>query len=156
MGRRPKPTAIKILQGNPGKRALNRREPRPCRLEAALARPPAWLAGEGRELWDRLVPALAAQGLATEADVEALALLCSSWGDWRAACDALAVNGATMAARSGARVPRPEVAIAARASRRVREWLTEFGLTPAARRGRAPLPTNPQADPMAELLEVIR
>ena len=28
-GRKPKPTAVKVLEGNPGKRSLNRQEPKP-------------------------------------------------------------------------------------------------------------------------------
>ncbi|MEQ8198694.1 MAG: phage terminase small subunit P27 family, partial [Clostridiaceae bacterium] len=28
-GRKPKPTAIKVLEGNPGKRPLNKNEPKP-------------------------------------------------------------------------------------------------------------------------------
>lgn len=39
-GRKPKPTAIKELEGNPGKRPLNANEPRP---ERKAPRCPAWL-----------------------------------------------------------------------------------------------------------------
>jgi len=28
-GRKPKPTALKIIEGNPGKRPLNKNEPKP-------------------------------------------------------------------------------------------------------------------------------
>ena len=28
-GRKPKPTAVKVLEGNPGKRSLNTAEPKP-------------------------------------------------------------------------------------------------------------------------------
>ncbi|HZK10243.1 MAG TPA: phage terminase small subunit P27 family, partial [Clostridia bacterium] len=30
-GRKPKPTALKVLEGNPGKRPLNKNEPQPER-----------------------------------------------------------------------------------------------------------------------------
>ena len=39
-GRKPKPTAMKELEGNPGKRPLNPNEPRP---ERKAPRCPAWL-----------------------------------------------------------------------------------------------------------------
>ena len=40
-GRKPKPTAIKELEGNPGKRPLNANEPKP---ERKAPRCPGWLA----------------------------------------------------------------------------------------------------------------
>jgi hypothetical protein len=43
-GRRPKPTAIRVLEGNPGKRAINRREPIPT----GSPEPPAFLKGAAR------------------------------------------------------------------------------------------------------------
>ena len=30
-GRKPKPTAVKVLEGNPGKRSLNTNEPKPVK-----------------------------------------------------------------------------------------------------------------------------
>ena len=41
-GRKPKPTAVKALEGNPGKRSLNTGEPKP---EKKAPRCPAWLEG---------------------------------------------------------------------------------------------------------------
>ena len=42
-GRKPKPTAVKVLEGNPGKRGLNAGEPKP---EKKAPRCPAWLEAE--------------------------------------------------------------------------------------------------------------
>ena len=39
-GRKPKPTAIKELEGNPGKRKLNKKEPKP---EKGMPVCPEWL-----------------------------------------------------------------------------------------------------------------
>ena len=44
-GRKPKPTALKLLEGNPGKRPLNDREPVPPR---AALKCPAWLLPEAK------------------------------------------------------------------------------------------------------------
>lgn len=68
----PKPTALKILTGNPGKRKLNDREPMP---EPRCA-PPAWLAPEALVEWKRQAPPLERLGLLTEIDGEAFATLC--------------------------------------------------------------------------------
>jgi len=40
MGNRPKPTALKLLQGNPGRRPINKAEPKPKRGIPAM---PKWL-----------------------------------------------------------------------------------------------------------------
>jgi phage terminase small subunit len=56
-GRRPKPTRLKLLTGNPGKRPLNETEPRP---EAAIPECPVVLGPVARQEWDRLVLALSA------------------------------------------------------------------------------------------------
>jgi phage terminase small subunit len=58
-GRKPKPTARKIAAGNPGKRALNKDEP-----DFGLVtniEPPEWIAGEARDMWERVVPLLCGQ-----------------------------------------------------------------------------------------------
>ena len=45
-GRKPKPTAVKVLEGNPGKRSLNTGEPKP---DKKAPRCPAWLEDEAKE-----------------------------------------------------------------------------------------------------------
>ena len=45
-GRKPKPTALKALEGNPGKRPLNEHEPMPPK---ATLRCPAWLEAEAKK-----------------------------------------------------------------------------------------------------------
>ena len=72
MGRRgpaPKPTALKRLQGNPGKRALNDSEPRPT---ATMPRCPTHLQGEARAEWRRVARGLHDAGLLTQIDRAAL------------------------------------------------------------------------------------
>ena len=50
-GRKPKPTAVKVLEGNPGKRSLNTGEPKP---EKKAPRCPAWLEDEAKKEWRRM------------------------------------------------------------------------------------------------------
>ena len=47
-GRKPKPTAIKILEGNPRKRKLNTKEPRPKKIAPKC---PVWLDVEAKREW---------------------------------------------------------------------------------------------------------
>lgn len=51
-GRKPKPTQLKVVSGNPGKRPLNKNEPRPV---AYLATAPEWMDDMQREYWDHVV-----------------------------------------------------------------------------------------------------
>lgn len=63
-GPKPKPTALKLLAGNPGRRPINREEPKPRNPLA----PPADLSAAVRAEWDRLV-AEAPPGLLTQCDL---------------------------------------------------------------------------------------
>ena len=47
-GRKPTPTALKVLHGNPGKRKLPVNEPSP---REGTADPPEWLEPEAQETW---------------------------------------------------------------------------------------------------------
>ncbi|MBT6386690.1 MAG: phage terminase small subunit P27 family, partial [Alphaproteobacteria bacterium] len=51
-GRKPKPTHLKAITGNPGKRPLNRDEPRP---EIAVPECPPELSPAAQREWQRLV-----------------------------------------------------------------------------------------------------
>src|SRR5438093_11519721 len=95
-GRRPKPTAIKLLEGNPGKRKLNHREPRP-----ALGLPPCpkSLRGVARKAWGEIGSQLVLMRVMTTSDAPALELLCRAYGEYRAAADLVARKGATYTSR---------------------------------------------------------
>src|SRR5688500_3869820 len=73
-GPAPKPTALKILHGNPGKRKLNDQEPQP----SVGAKPPAYIMARPALLaeWNRHAPRLTRLGLLTEIDDDALAMIC--------------------------------------------------------------------------------
>lgn len=80
-GRKPTPSALRLLRGNPGKRPINVDEPQPGALEAVC---PALLADPVARLeWDRaIVPAIAI-GQVTAAD-RALAIAhCELWATWQ-------------------------------------------------------------------------
>ena len=72
-GRRPQPTALKVLRGNPGKARLNAAEPVVPAGEVGV---PATISRGGRRVWDRLAPIAIAMRTLTVADVEAFKTLC--------------------------------------------------------------------------------
>lgn len=64
----PKPTALRVLEGNPGKLPLNRHEPQPRKL--VEIEPPADFPEEGRAVFVALSRELIRCGLMTAVDVE--------------------------------------------------------------------------------------
>lgn len=142
-GPAPKPSRLRILEGNPGHKALNREEPKPRPI---APRCPSWLAREAKREWRRVAPVLERLGLLTEVDGAALAAYCQAYARWRAAEEAVSRLGATYTTALGRLAPRPEVAMARQMMGQVRAFCAEFGLTPSAR-GRMSIPAVPDDDP---------
>jgi phage terminase small subunit len=78
-GRKSIPTEIKKLKGNPGKRALNDKEPKP---NVEIPECPAHLTGEARTEWDRITKELHALGNIARIDRAALTVYCMAWLDF--------------------------------------------------------------------------
>jgi phage terminase small subunit len=111
MGRPRKPTTLKVLEGNPGKRPLPKNEPKPT----IGAEAPPWMTAPGaRAEWERIAPRLLRLGLLTEIDAEAFALLCGHLAD----------AGEQMG------LARP---VDPRLTSEIRQFLSQFGMTPASR-----------------------
>src|SRR6266702_3836517 len=72
----PKPTGLRIYEGNRSHRPLNDREPTPLTGEPMM---PSYLDREARKEWRRLVPILMTMPVLTEADGLALANLCTTY-----------------------------------------------------------------------------
>jgi P27 family predicted phage terminase small subunit len=81
MPRRPLPRALKILRGNPGKRALSPDEPLPDPL-AADPVPHELKDAHARAEWQRLAAGLIACGQVTIADRTLLVGYCLKYGQW--------------------------------------------------------------------------
>ncbi|MEB6358721.1 P27 family phage terminase small subunit, partial [Klebsiella variicola] len=91
-GRRPKPTHLKVVTGNPGKRKLNDKEPTPAK---EIPGPPAHLTDWGKVAWGRLTVLLDGMGVLTVADTLALERLCDIYADILQLRDTIAVEGRT-------------------------------------------------------------
>lgn len=132
-GRRPTPTALKLVKGNPGKRATNKKEPRPARQIPSC---PAHLADEAKVAWGRLVVLLDRMGVLTEADSFALERLCDCYADILACRELVERDGRTYTTQSegGTLIKaNPAVNQLRAADAQFKSYLVEFGLTPAAR-----------------------
>jgi P27 family predicted phage terminase small subunit len=129
-GRRPKPTRVKVLTGNPGKRPLNQFEPRP---EPSIPDCPPQLGEVAQREWNRLVQELAPLRLMTNLDRAALAAYCGAYALWADATEAIQKYGAMVKSPTGYPVQSPYVAIANRQAEIMMRIASEFGFTPASR-----------------------
>lgn len=82
-GRTPKPTALKLIEGNRGKRAIGKQEPDPTYLQDLT--PPTWLDAASQEVWNEVAPKLRAARVLTDLDVQLLAMGCISIAQYRRA-----------------------------------------------------------------------
>jgi P27 family predicted phage terminase small subunit len=129
----PKPTALKLLAGNPGKRRINAEEPRP----AIGARMPSWLPPAGQEKWKTLAPQLVELGVLTEVDAEAFARLCLLQAMFHGCVED------AQAREDGA--PVFSVAALLDLSKELRALESRFGLTPADRSRIKASPKKPES-----------
>jgi len=134
MGRPIKPTALKVIEGNRGKRALNRQEPDPEYLNDLA--PPAWLDATAAIVWDELAPALRHCRLLTKIDVHALSMGCVAIAQYRQAATEVVGNlvcHSPVAAESKGDSINPWLVVQSMSFKQAMTVLREFGMSPAAR-----------------------
>ena len=128
MGRKPKPTHLKLVTGNPGRRPLSAVE---AQAVPALPSPPPHLSDDAKVEWGRVSEELYKIGLLSGIDRASLAAYCQAYGRWATA----------------------ERAIAEMGKRDLVRYAAEFGMTPSARsRIIAAPPGDQETDPAAAYL----
>lgn len=147
VGRKPKPTALRLIEGNRGKRALPKKE---AVIALAEPTPPSFLCDDAKVEWGRVCSELYAAGLMTELDRAALGAYCAAYGRWAQAERAInrmaakdELNAALMIKTvSGNAIQNPLVGIANKAKSDVVRYAAEFGMTPSARARVTATPPN--------------
>jgi len=153
-GRKPKPTALKVLEGNPGKRPLNKNEPQP---EKKAPRCPSWLEPEAKKEWKRMAKTLETIGVLTQVDKAAFAGYCQAYARWNEAEEFLSKHGTIFKTPSGYIQQVPQVSIAQTYLKVMKDFCSEFGLTPAARtRIQVDSAVGQEDDPMESILKVMK
>ena len=135
-----KPLALKLVQGNPGKRALPKR---PVVPPITRPDPPEDLSELAQIEWRRVVGRLADLGLMSDIDLAGLAAYCDAFGDWQAARRAFALiqerskitGGFMVRTPNGGVQIAPLVSIIRTARADMVRFASEFGMTPASRAG---------------------
>jgi P27 family predicted phage terminase small subunit len=152
-GRRPKPTQLKILEGNPGRRPLNHNEPKP---RAGVPPIPEQLGEVGRQHWAEIVPELDRLNLLTLVDAGSLTAMCLAWEQGLLADALLKGVYDHLTAGIAGRDELWQLSVLTAASKKAwqqyKGFCSEFGLTPASR-CRLQTPTgDAKHDPIEEAL----
>lgn len=152
-GRKPKPTALKLLAGNPGKRPLPENEPQPAApIGPRAPYAPRFLDEEGQKEWRRIVTCLIDAGLYTEVDRAALAMYCTAWSRWLAAERKIDEGEAVHITDKNYHHQSPWVSIANQRWSQLKAIMAEFGMTPSSR-SRVTAVKPEEKDELQQLLE---
>ena len=132
------PTHLKLLKGNPGKRAI-KPEPEPP-VPDKPPDPPECLDEDAKNEWWRIAPELHALGLLTAVDYMSLAVYCNAYSRWitaerllAAMADKDATRGLLLKGNAGSPMVNPLVKIARNAAADMVRFAGDFGMTPVAR-----------------------
>ena len=132
-GDRPKkPTALKLLEGNPGKRNLPVNEIKP---KPVASKCPGWFSDDAKEIWNEYAPILERLGLFTEADGLDFQNLCIAAADVRIHTKTLMSGVYTFETPQGYKAPMPEVGMRNKAISIVTSLSAKFGMSPSDRVG---------------------
>jgi P27 family predicted phage terminase small subunit len=148
----PKPTALKLLEGNRGHRPINENEPQPTQGAPSC---PLWLNSMAKTEWKRIVPELDAIGMLSVVDRVALTAYCQAYARWRKAETAIQdsfIYDFMDKDFKMKRVKKPEVQIAIDSLNQVKAFCVEFGLTPSSRSRISVLPKKDSGDPLDKYL----
>jgi P27 family predicted phage terminase small subunit len=141
----PKPTALKRLAGNPGKRALNKAEPQPDRVIPAM---PRGLPKRAKRFWKDHADKLERLGILTAVDGPAFTMMALHYAVALEALEIIQKNvlvliddseapvmqsGLMAIDKNGAARKHPLLQVWRENSTAFRHYAAQFGLTPAAR-----------------------
>jgi P27 family predicted phage terminase small subunit len=151
-GRKPKPTLLKLLAGNPGKRPLNKNEPQThCEIPSC----PEVLQGVAREEWGRITEELFSMGLIDRVSRAAVAGYCEHYEQWVNASAQVRKFGTVIKSPNGYPVQSPYLGIMNTALSEMRKFMTEFGMTPSSRsRVSSNKDNNAKESPLAKFQRV--
>ncbi len=128
-GRKPKPSAIKEMQGNPGKRPINKAEPKP---EGVLREPPEWFDKEHKEVWHHALKCCP-KGLMRKLDWAVLEVWVCAYVQHKEAAELLRVEPYLVETISGGVRANPLVGIQRTAAQTLLKCAAEMGFTPSSR-----------------------
>ena len=133
MGRKAKPTALKLIDGNPGNRPINVQEPTPAKVYNPD--PPPDFTDLQTAKWNEVSGKLAACRVLTELDLDALEIYCREWVNLHEAIADLAQRGKLMQMPTGGVMWNPSWSQLKHSQGVCRSIMGDFGMTPSKRSG---------------------
>ncbi len=132
-GRKAKPTALKLIDGNPGNRKINETEPKPAKVYHPD--PPTDFSSIQRLKWNEVTDKLAKCRVLTELDLDALEIYCREWVNLQEAISDISQRGKLLQMPSGGVMWNPSWAQYKHSQAVCRSIMSEFGMTPSTRTG---------------------
>lgn len=129
-GRKLKPTNMKILERNPGRRPLPTNEVKP---KQKVPRCPQWLEEDAKKEWKRMRKILEKMGLLTDMDMTAFTGYCQAYARWKEAEEFLSKHGSIIKTPNGYLQQVPQVSISQTNLKIMLKFCEQFGLTLSAR-----------------------
>ena len=142
-GRTPKPSAIRELEGDLGKRPNNTEEPKP---DPTMPKMPAGLTGDAKKCWQLLAPELNKIGILTKIDAGGLESYCRLYATARECWRKVKSTGGPVVEDSGKVVRNPYLAEAIRAETLLHKIRSELGLNATSRSRIAATPSQNEGD----------
>lgn len=130
-GRKPKPSHLKAVQGNPGKRGINHDEPQADAL-VEVPLPPEWLHPYGIQMWEKIAPWLVSSKILSDSDIPNLEAYCAAYARWRQAEEDIAKNGIVVMGMNSD-IKNPACTVANESLKQMTTFGSALGLDPASR-----------------------
>jgi P27 family predicted phage terminase small subunit len=134
MGRRARPVELLKNKGShASKKQLRQRESAEAKLKAPAdaVDPPTWLSLDARRVWERIVPELLKLELATNINVDTLAIWCDAVAKCALCATKVDEQGPVVRSRGG-NVQNPYALMQVKYAGIIRQYSGEFGMTPAS------------------------
>ena len=125
-------------------------EPKP-RKTSTTPSVPSHLSDDAKKEWRRVARELHGLGLLTSIDRTALAAYCETYVTWTEALAQCRSAGMIVETTNGNLVQNPYLSVANQAEKRMKGWLSEFGMTPSSRT-RVNVEAAEEADPYEAFL----
>ena len=119
-----------MLEGNPGKRPVNGREPEPPGSRPTC---PSHLSTTAKAEWKRIAGTLNEIGIVTQVDRTVLAAHCQAYGRWVEAEKKLAETPVFLKTPAGYVQQSPWLTISNNQMELMAKYMAELGLTPSSR-----------------------
>lgn len=130
-GRKPQPTSLKVIRGNPGRRPLNESEPDHPAIESDC--PDDLVDPVARAEWDRVTPQLIQCGQVTTMDRATLIGYCLKYAQWKALEAEARNHPFIVKSPNGYPIPNPALGMANKVFSLMLKAAAELGITPSSR-----------------------